>query len=388
MTWRSYWFLIGVVCVMGPASVKGAGPDAASAPVQAVANTPSTQPVKAPVLSSAVFQPFAVYSGRAARSAHYVPSGYMGDLGNLTMSGAYVPTHDGTGTPLRVVYHPTGSKGWSGVYWQQPANNWGDRSGQTGYDLRGAKHLVFWARGEKGGEKIREVRVGGIVGRYPDSDVAVRGPIKLTQDWQRYDIDLTGKDLQHIIGGFGFSLNKYDNVGTVTFYLDDISYELPSNAPAAKPEPVAMPAVAPPPLVVMAAPPSPSKDIQIKSEDAGLRVSFSSQLLFSVGKTILRPESKKVLTQVSEILKAYPKNTVLIEGHTDSSGSAETNLTISRLRAEKVKDELLKDGGFEPKRFTVVGYGQTHPIADNATPTGHAQNRRVEIVIMKTTEKL
>ena len=151
----------------------------------------------------------------------------MGDLGNLMMSGAYVPTHDGTGTPLRVIYHPSGSKGWSGVYWQQPANNWGERGGQTGYDLRGAKRLTFWARGEKGGEKIHEVRVGGIVGRYPDSDVAKTGPITLTKDWQRYQIDLTGKDLQHIIGGFGFILNKYDNVGTVTFYLDDIAYDLP-----------------------------------------------------------------------------------------------------------------------------------------------------------------
>src|SRR3954467_15303192 len=76
-----------------------------------------------------VYQPFAVFSGREGRQGHYVPSGYMGDP-TVIMSGAYIPTHDGTGTPLRITYHPSGSKGWAGVYWQNPANNWGERSGQ------------------------------------------------------------------------------------------------------------------------------------------------------------------------------------------------------------------------------------------------------------------
>src|SRR4051812_39884842 len=123
-----------------------------------------------------IYQPFAVFSGREGRPGHYVPSGYMGDP-NVMMSGAYVPTHDGAGTPLRVKYHPSGAKGWAGVYWQNPANNWGERAGQSGYDLRGAKSLVFWARGENGGEKIHEIKIGGIVGRYPDSDVITFGPI-------------------------------------------------------------------------------------------------------------------------------------------------------------------------------------------------------------------
>jgi outer membrane protein OmpA-like peptidoglycan-associated protein len=310
----------------------------------------------------------------------------MGDLESLTMSGAYVPTHDGKGTPLRVIYKGKGRKGWAGVYWQQPANNWGDRAGQTGYDLTGARKLTFWARGEKGGEKIREVKVGGIVGRYPDSDVAVAGPIKLTQEWQQYEIDLSKKDLKHIIGGFGFTLNKYDNGGETIFYIDDIVFEVPSSAPVGKTEAPAIaqqPAAAP----AMTVPASPSKDIQIKPDDAGLRVSFSSQLLFSVGRTTLRPESAAVLKQVSEILKAYPKNNVLVEGHTDNTGNADYNLELSRLRAQAARDALVKQGGFDVKRFTVVGYGQTHPIADNATKSGRALNRRVEIVILKADEK-
>ena len=85
--------------------------------------------------------------------------------------------------------------------------------------------------------------------------------------------------------------------------------------------------------------------------------------------------------QVIDILKAYPKNDVLVEGHTDSTGAAEYNLTLSRLRAERVKDYFVKTGGFNLQRFRTVGYGLTHPVADNATRPGRAQNRRVEVII-------
>ena len=62
-----------------------------------------------------------------------------------------------------------------------------------------------------------------------------------------------------------------------------------------------------------------------------------------------------------------PKTTSWWKAIPIRQGSADYNLELSRLRAERVRDALLKDGGFDPKRFTVVGYGQTHPIADNAT---------------------
>jgi OOP family OmpA-OmpF porin len=86
-------------------------------------------------------------------------------------------------------------------------------------------------------------------------------------------------------------------------------------------------------------------------------------------------------------LKTYPKNDVLVEGHTDSSGNAAYNLSLSRLRAEHVRDYLIKEGGLDAQRFRIVGYGQTQPIADNATREGRAQNRRVEVIILKTMEK-
>ncbi len=133
--------------------------------------------------------------------------------------------HSGT-TSIRIEHLPRRSQGagWIGIYWQNPANNWGSK--RAGFDLRGAKKLTFWARGEKGGEIISEFKMGGIAGEFSDSASAGIGPAMLTQDWKQYEIDLTGQDLSHIIGGFGFSLSGDDNPaeGTV-FYLDTIRYE-------------------------------------------------------------------------------------------------------------------------------------------------------------------
>jgi len=109
------------------------------------------------------------------------------------------------------------------MYWQNPANNWGDREG--GYDLTGATKLTFWVRGENGGERIEEFKIGGITGLYPDSDIAGIGPVMLTQEWKQYEIDLRGKDLSYISGGFAWSTNLDVNLNGVTFYLDDVRYE-------------------------------------------------------------------------------------------------------------------------------------------------------------------
>jgi outer membrane protein OmpA-like peptidoglycan-associated protein len=373
-----------------------AAESAPAAPVMTPAGTAPTPTNPTPVAASPApstatvaggdVRQFSVFSGRPGRPNHYIPSGYMGD-NTLALSGGYVETHDGKGNPLKITYH-SGPKGWAGLYWQHPANNWGDKPGNAGFNLTGAKRLSFWARGEKGGEKIHEVKVGGIVGRYPDSDVVSRGPIKLSKQWQRFDIDLTGKNLQHIIGGFALSMSKHDNIGKTTIYLDDIGFEVPvTNALPAVADTVeeTTPAAAKPALPPEL--PKTSENVQVKAEDSGLRVSFSSQLLFTSGQTVLQPESHKVLDEVVGILKAYPTNEVMVEGHTDNIGNAEYNLQLSRLRAEHVRDYFVKTGGFDRARFRVVGYGQTQPIADNKTRSGRAQNRRVEVIILKTQEK-
>ena len=67
--------------------------------------------------------------------------------------------------------------------------------------------------------------MGGITGEYPDSDSAVVGPVELTNKWEQYSIDLAGKDLSYIIGGFCFAASKDDNSQGFVIYLDDIKYE-------------------------------------------------------------------------------------------------------------------------------------------------------------------
>lgn len=109
------------------------------------------------------------------------------------------------------------------MYWQTPANNWGDKTG--GFNLTGKKRLTFWARGAKGGEAITEFKMGGISGQNGDSDSASLGSITLTQEWRKFTVELANKDLRHIIGGFFWSANRGSNPNGMTFYLDDIRYE-------------------------------------------------------------------------------------------------------------------------------------------------------------------
>jgi len=171
------------------------------------------------------FKMFPVYSDGRSPDNHYVPSGYMGDYTDISVDqSSFDNPHSGT-TCIKIVYKNDASQGarWGGVYWQNPANNWGDRKG--GFDLTGASKVSFWAKGENGGERIEEFKLGGISGLYPDSDVAGVGPVLLTTEWEKFEIDLRGKDLSYVSGGFGWSTNLDVNPNGVTFYLDDIRYE-------------------------------------------------------------------------------------------------------------------------------------------------------------------
>lgn len=176
--------------------------------------------------AESTFNPFTVYEDRGSRANHYIPSGFMPDGNCLKMDDKWQENcHSGT-TCVRVVYDiPCSIKGqrWAGIYWLNPANNWGKQKG--GFDLTGASKLTFWARGERGGERIEEFKMGGILGDFPDSDMAMIGPVILTSEWKEYSIDLRGKDLSYISGGFSWATNADVNPEECTFYLDDIRYE-------------------------------------------------------------------------------------------------------------------------------------------------------------------
>lgn len=166
---------------------------------------------------------FYVYSSKYPKENHYSPSGIMGDTGDIGLSGGYIPTPSGGKTCLRITYKPKGVKEWAGIYWQNPPNNWGEVEG--GYDLEGADKLTFWAKGEKGRERIALFKIGGITGRYNDSDSAFLGPVKLSKKWKQYTVTLKRKDLHYISGGFCFTVRRVDNPRGCTFFLDEIRYE-------------------------------------------------------------------------------------------------------------------------------------------------------------------
>jgi hypothetical protein len=171
------------------------------------------------------YQMFYVYTDNGAKDNHYSPSGWMGDYGDIKINSNWMENVHGGKSCVKVSYSAKMSQGagWTGIFWQHPANNWGDKKG--GYNLTGASKLTFWAKGEKGGEKISEFKVGGITGEFPDSDSQAIGPVELTNQWQKYSIDLKGKDLSNIIGGFCWAASKDDNPNGFTIYFDDIAFE-------------------------------------------------------------------------------------------------------------------------------------------------------------------
>ncbi|NRF65589.1 OmpA family protein [Aquincola sp. S2] len=120
-------------------------------------------------------------------------------------------------------------------------------------------------------------------------------------------------------------------------------------------------------------------DLQAKETERGLLVTLGD-VLFEFNRADLRPTAQGQLQKLADFLKQYPDRRVLIEGHTDSVGSAAYNEQLSRRRAEAVAS-VLTGMGIGPNRVTFTGYGKSYPVADNRTDTNRALNRRVEVYI-------
>jgi outer membrane protein OmpA-like peptidoglycan-associated protein len=119
---------------------------------------------------------------------------------------------------------------------------------------------------------------------------------------------------------------------------------------------------------------------KIERVGEGIKITFDSGLLFDVGKATLKPASMENLKNLATILNKYKDTDILLEGHTDSDGSEEYNLNLSRSRAQSVSNYLVSLN-VDPTRFTIMGYGEQQPIATNETVEGKALNRRVEVAI-------
>lgn len=187
-----------------------------------------------PQESNACF--YVYYDANARKKNHFVPSGYMGDIGDVNVNENFRENPYSGESCIRVIYTAEG-KGpytcdypppckWAGVYWQEPAKNWGTNPEwkDRGFNLSGCQRLVFWARADK--ECLIEFKVGGINGPYGDSLKYPRSKTaRLGTSWKAYEIDLRKADLTHIIGGFCLATNWDSNPDGITFYLDDIRFE-------------------------------------------------------------------------------------------------------------------------------------------------------------------
>lgn len=112
----------------------------------------------------------------------------------------------------------------------------------------------------------------------------------------------------------------------------------------------------------------------------GIKITFDSGLLFAIDKATLTGSSREELARLAVILNKYEDTHILLEGHTDATGSDEYNLELSRKRSQAVANELAARN-VNPTRFTIMGYGEGQPIASNDTDYGRQQNRRVEVAI-------
>ena len=118
----------------------------------------------------------------------------------------------------------------------------------------------------------------------------------------------------------------------------------------------------------------------VKEEERGSVVTLSGGVLFRSAEATLMPSALTKLDQVAKALLSVRERNIIVEGHTDSQGSREYNQGLSERRANAVRDYLVQRG-YPADRIRISGRGEDNPIANNASPEGRANNRRVEIVI-------
>lgn len=119
---------------------------------------------------------------------------------------------------------------------------------------------------------------------------------------------------------------------------------------------------------------------EVVKSDNGIQVFLKNDILFDIGSSELSAASMQTLTDLNRVLKKYPKNRIVVQGYTDSTGSDEFNKKLSAQRAQSVYNFLV-GSGLKTLSITYVGFGKANPIASNDTEEGRAKNRRVVLSI-------
>lgn len=137
------------------------------------------------------------------------------------------------------------------------------------------------------------------------------------------------------------------------------------------------------------------KNFQVKVTEEKIQVTLEDKILFDSGAAELKPAVFPILKKFARIAETLP-NTIVIEGHTDNVpmrrekrngdrlAGYESNFELSMARAYSVLKYLIDVEKIDPRRLTAAGYGEYHPVAPNDTPESRAQNRRIEINLIRT----
>ena len=135
------------------------------------------------------------------------------------------------------------------------------------------------------------------------------------------------------------------------------------------------------------------KGLTVQQRNGKVYISMENKLLFKSGKWDIEMEGKKALTQLSRVLEKNPDISILIEGHTDnvpftSRGDVESNWDLSTKRATAVVKILLQNNQILPQNLTASGRSEYLPIAPNSSKEGRASNRRIEVILSPSLEKI
>ena len=121
-------------------------------------------------------------------------------------------------------------------------------------------------------------------------------------------------------------------------------------------------------------------DANVETREEVMIIGFPSDVLFDVGSFSLKPGAYSRLNSLADTLNRYPDTLLVVQGHTDGTGSEVGNQELSERRADAVRSYLLSQG-VSPYRVTTYGFGESMPVATNDTAAGRQQNRRVEIEV-------
>jgi hypothetical protein len=181
---------------------------------------------------------FDVYTDSSSAGNHFVMPSLLGTDASINLSSPI--SHSGS----TAIENTFSGSAWGGWYFMNgilegdeasPKNNFGVYP-DAGYNLTGATRITFWAKGKNGGERVeflafgvgRDPDTGIPVAPYPDSSSKRSIEVTLSNEWKEYEINISDVNLSYVLGGFGWVTNAQKNNGKpITFYLDDIRYDLP-----------------------------------------------------------------------------------------------------------------------------------------------------------------